>query len=130
MNPKLRLEILERDDYTCQICFAKDKELEVHHVIPRRFLGMDTSSNLTSVCHYCHKIIEFTRSISEKSKELKNKINSKYLTKLSKFGTSHILILKKDLIYDSAFPFKILDQLVVEMQGGKLVIGKVEHLIT
>lgn len=28
-----RLEILQRDNFTCQECYATDKELNVHHLI-------------------------------------------------------------------------------------------------
>ena len=61
---KLRQKVLERDNYTCQICFKQfDKntkltELDAHHIISRRKNGLDSIHNLTSVCESCHGLIE------------------------------------------------------------------------
>lgn len=53
-----RLEIFQRDDFTCQVCGCKDKQLEVHH------LWYDPEANeiwnyrdsaLITLCHSCHQ---------------------------------------------------------------------------
>lgn len=55
---KLRQEVLTRDNNTCQICLKKFKDLDVHHIIPRRKQGLDSMNNLVSVCQKCHYLIE------------------------------------------------------------------------
>ena len=51
-----RAMILDRDNYTCQICKnkRKDSKLDVHHLIFRSNGGSNTEDNLTTLCHSCH----------------------------------------------------------------------------
>ena len=49
--------ILNRDNYTCQICKAKNTRLEVHHIIYRSNGGTDDENNLITLCKDCHKKI-------------------------------------------------------------------------
>lgn len=59
---KKRLEILERDDWTCKICDSKDKTLHVHH----KYYTEETrkepwdifSSALVTLCEDCHYACE------------------------------------------------------------------------
>lgn len=57
---KKRLEILERDSFTCRHCGDKEKELHVHHAYYER--GMDPwdykDHMLFTLCKYCHDCIE------------------------------------------------------------------------
>lgn len=48
--------VLTRDDYTCQQCKgkAKDKHLEVHHLVFRSQQGSDEEANLLTLCKTCH----------------------------------------------------------------------------
>ena len=70
---KIRRIILERDDYRCQISGKTNGRLDVHHIIPRRDGGQDSTDNLITVCNgVCHKKLEpyiemFTISITGKS---------------------------------------------------------------
>jgi 5-methylcytosine-specific restriction endonuclease McrA len=52
----IREEVLERDNYHCQIC-GSNHLLEIHHI--RHFSnGCDNRpQNLITVCHTCHKVI-------------------------------------------------------------------------
>lgn len=53
---KIRMQVLERDNYTCQICKAVgDSKLHVHHVLKRTEGGTDHLDNLLTVCNKCHK---------------------------------------------------------------------------
>lgn len=45
------------DTSECHFCPRKDS-VEVHHVVPRRFEGMDRRDNLVAVCERCHKKLE------------------------------------------------------------------------
>jgi len=72
---KLREQILERDNHTCQTCNSEFKKLEVHHIIPKRKQGLDSVNNLVTVCLECHDMIELFRQSS------KNKwVNIKLIT--------------------------------------------------
>ena len=49
-----RREIFARDNYTCQYCGAKTKDLTLDHVIPRHRGGRHTWENLVSACKVCN----------------------------------------------------------------------------
>ena len=51
-----RLEILQRDDFTCQICGCKDKTLHVHHLryVPGREIHEYEDWELITLCEQCH----------------------------------------------------------------------------
>jgi len=52
---KKRLEILSRDDFTCQSCFSKVDTLHVHHRIYQAGDPWDTQDiYLISLCDNCH----------------------------------------------------------------------------
>lgn len=53
---KMRLEILNRDNWTCQCCGDKTTQLEIHHVDyweGKKPWEYDANSLIT-VCHNCH----------------------------------------------------------------------------
>lgn len=54
---KRRLEIMQRDSFTCQICGETEKQLHVHHTIyiPGREIWDYFDSNLITLCEDCHK---------------------------------------------------------------------------
>jgi len=54
---KKRLEILERDKFTCRICGDKEKELHVHHRIYKKNLKMWEYEDyiLLTLCSDCHE---------------------------------------------------------------------------
>ncbi|HOM70810.1 MAG TPA: HNH endonuclease [Armatimonadota bacterium] len=55
--PELRLSrrsIFARDNYTCQYCGQKSKELTIDHVIPKRMGGPSTWENLVCCCRKCN----------------------------------------------------------------------------
>ncbi len=66
-----RLKVLERDGNKCRLCLS-DKELEVHHVVPLRWLVEDDYElyeveNGVVVCLECHsKIDKFRGRFNEK----------------------------------------------------------------
>ena len=49
-----RAHALDRDNYTCQHCGAKNTRLEVHHIIFRSQGGSDDLDNLITLCERCH----------------------------------------------------------------------------
>lgn len=46
--------ILDRDNYTCQVCKRKGGKLKIHHIIYRSLGGTNTVDNLITVCAECH----------------------------------------------------------------------------
>ena len=53
ISKKLRLQILRRDSWRCQICGSM-RQLEVHHQLFRSRGGQGIESNLVTLCHGCH----------------------------------------------------------------------------
>jgi len=56
-RPKARLtrkEIFVRDNYTCQYCGVRSKDLTIDHVVPRHRGGKHTWENLVSACRACN----------------------------------------------------------------------------
>ncbi len=55
-QPKLtRVEIFNRDHYTCQYCGKISNQLTLDHVIPRYQSGRHTWENLVSACGPCNR---------------------------------------------------------------------------
>jgi 5-methylcytosine-specific restriction endonuclease McrA len=55
--PQLKLSrhaVLARDDYTCQYCGARGKDLTIDHVVPRWAGGPNTWDNLVACCRKCN----------------------------------------------------------------------------
>jgi 5-methylcytosine-specific restriction endonuclease McrA len=55
--PQLRLSrhsVLARDDYTCQYCGVKGRDLTIDHVVPRWVGGQHTWDNLVACCRRCN----------------------------------------------------------------------------
>ena len=48
-----RLQVLARDHNQCQTC-GSTENLEIDHIIERRFGGGDELTNLITRCHSCH----------------------------------------------------------------------------
>lgn len=57
VSPKLRWNVLVRDEFTCQYCGAKapSVRLEVDHLIPRSKGGKDLFTNLVTACEECNR---------------------------------------------------------------------------
>lgn len=52
---KKRLEIFERDGWTCHFCHSKDKNLQVHHVVYRKLEPWEYPNYLyQTLCEDCH----------------------------------------------------------------------------
>jgi len=50
-----KLEVFNRDHYTCQYCERQTKELTLDHVIPRRRNGEHSWENVVSACKICNR---------------------------------------------------------------------------
>ena len=49
----LRLQVLQRDCWRCQLCGSMTN-LEIHHQAFRSHSGADTEDNLIALCNDCH----------------------------------------------------------------------------
>ena len=49
-----RMNILIRDDYTCQYCSKKSNNMTIDHIIPKNRGGEDTWENLVAACGRCN----------------------------------------------------------------------------
>jgi len=82
VSKKLRFEIFERDDFTCQYCGRNPLDhnvvLEIDHAISKKDDGEDDEENLVTSCFDCN------RGKSKKSVILKKKIDVKQELKNSK----------------------------------------------
>jgi len=61
---KKRLKILERDNFKCQSCFSKNKELIVHHLIYDYSIKSPWNypdETLITLCKDCHNSIHSTK---------------------------------------------------------------------
>ena len=49
---RIRLEILQRDQYTCYMCGGEANEVD--HILPRSRNGSDEPENLAAACRRCN----------------------------------------------------------------------------
>lgn len=75
-----REAILNRDNYTCQVCGKTHTRLEVHHIIFRSQGGTDEENNLITLCKECHSDIHDGKIVLNKKPK---KLNLKYATHMS-----------------------------------------------
>ena len=55
--------VLSRDNYRCTEC-GEARDLQVHHILPRRLGGPDEPSNLVTLCSACHDRLHQTHQTS------------------------------------------------------------------
>lgn len=86
-------KILERDRFKCQKCGFEDlkgENLEIHHINPKIFNGLNEISNLSTLCSICHKYAP------DSEKEFKGYLSEKIDSKLlDTFRKSNFSISKK-----------------------------------
>lgn len=98
-NPKWqkrRLEILNRDEFTCQMCGDKESELHIHH---EKYTGEPWEAHedtLRTICFHCHAVVEL----------LKDEDNEIVIRKVLKYETGAmdvalVCILEKGLAHYS-----------------------------
>ena len=64
---KKRLEILNRDNFTCQKCGDKETTLHIHHLIyyNNRKVWDYKNSDLVTLCKDCHELISNHKKLSK-----------------------------------------------------------------
>lgn len=63
-----RLEIMRRDDFTCQLCGDKETTLNVHHheYWPNTEPWNYPDDNFQTLCRWCHQLVEITKDRGDK----------------------------------------------------------------
>jgi 5-methylcytosine-specific restriction endonuclease McrA len=64
LDRKVRLKVLERDNFTCRNCGKKPDKLEVHHIVPLISGGTHDLDNLLTVCQKCHDYLDHPVKVS------------------------------------------------------------------
>ena len=54
---KAKQKCKELANHECELCYAKDTKLDVHHIVPVEEGGTDDQDNLICLCRHCHKVI-------------------------------------------------------------------------
>ncbi|MEK6823680.1 MAG: HNH endonuclease [Nanoarchaeota archaeon] len=115
---KLIKGVLERDNFSCQKCGFRDangEELEIHHINPKVFNGLNEINNLSTLCSICHKHAPDTEK--EFKEYLSEKIDSKILETFRKSDYSISKKTKRGMIN----AFKIGRHITKAPRGYKIV---------
>jgi 5-methylcytosine-specific restriction endonuclease McrA len=66
----MQKQVLERDDYTCQLCGARGKYMHVDHIqeFSEYYEGRFSLDNCRTLCRPCHFFITFKKVMPENSK--------------------------------------------------------------
>lgn len=102
---KRRLEIMNRDNFTCQICGAKDKQLHVHHTtyIPGCDIWDYFDNHLITVCEECHTR-EHNKDENENIDFMLHDIGACGIT------TYEVLLLLEELIGNDSIMYYLIDR--------------------
>lgn len=57
-------KILKRSNQKCSICGWNESTCDIHHIIPKKYKGDDSTDNLIIVCPNCHRVIHTTNKYS------------------------------------------------------------------
>ena len=57
---RVRLRVMERDEFACKCCGSADRELQVHHLEYARGkrIWESKDADLLTLCHVCHEQVE------------------------------------------------------------------------
>lgn len=62
-----RLDILERDEFKCQLCYDPFTTLHIHHFYYRNIMAWEYQDHeLITYCKHCHSIAEYYKKIDER----------------------------------------------------------------
>ena len=64
-----RLEILQRDNFTCMFCNDSETELQIHHkkYVNGRQIWEYEDVELITLCKHCHSVVEYLKRNSERT---------------------------------------------------------------
>lgn len=111
-----RLEILQRDNFTCQECDSTINQLHVHHTTYRKGIKAweYDNSELITLCHLCHE------SITLAKKEVSSIIDSCFNIPSRLWGIHAIISDISHLSYDELHDVSIeVERLCIEKYNRK-----------
>jgi len=97
--PLNKKNIMKRDNYRCQYCGKKGKDMTIDHVIPRERGGKDTWENLVTSCKECNV---------KKGNRTPKEAGMKLLKKPKKPTYFHILFSEAEIPDENWKPFLFL----------------------
>lgn len=108
---KKRLKVFERDNFSCILCQDKETTLNVHH---ERYLKNPWDANLsdlTTLCKYCHAIVEDLKKVNCKAVhvEIINNNHCVYVSNKYKF-----FIAIYEFIENNPISIVVLDKYEIE----------------
>jgi RNA-directed DNA polymerase len=77
---KRRYELLLRDKSICKVCnilLEPGQNVEIHHILPKKFGGSDHPSNLVVLHRECHRQVTFTKNSDLKARFVQQGVISK-----------------------------------------------------
>jgi len=110
ISAKKRLEVLKRDNFTCQVCGKSPAlfpelqidvvELEIDHFRPHSKGGSDDSDNLQTLCMMCNRgkgnNEDLNITVQDKMAILLRKVNPKILEEVSATGRARVVANEND----------------------------------
>ena len=77
ISPKVRKEVLERDNHQCIIC-GKNHGLQIAHYISRARSGLGIPQNLATMCVSCHFAMDNGKYHEELQKAVREHLQAHY----------------------------------------------------
>ena len=77
ISPKVRKEVLERDNFQCIVC-GKSHDLQIAHYISRARSGLGIPQNLATMCVYCHSAMDNGKYHKELQKRVREHLQAHY----------------------------------------------------
>ena len=112
-----RLEIMQRDNFKCQLCGDSENELHVHHIEYSDGEPWEIENEkLITVCGACHKIYhdflsDYKLDISDfRINKILSKSKQFYLFTILVIPLDYILIISMDIDFNINYPAQIIDR--------------------
>ena len=77
ISPKVRKEVLERDNQKCIIC-GDNQNLQIAHYVSRGRLGLGIPQNLVVMCPHCHFQMDNGKYHTELQKAVREYLSARY----------------------------------------------------
>ena len=128
----LKEKVRKRDNNVCYVC-ENNKDLEVHHVLPRKLGGKNEEDNLITLCAKCHRHIETgNREYAIKKCYENAKVSYGYLDYIleqqsSKVEITNILESKLNLIFNKIVNKHETEEILIEFDGLFSYIEKLKN---
>jgi NAD-dependent SIR2 family protein deacetylase len=107
---------MQRDNFTCQLCFSTTETLHVHHLAYEGLYPWDTpDNNLITLCEECHKKLENDKKVSN---------NSPFFTKINNLRrmTIYFEMAEDEELFETIFQiYKVKKTYQDKREQGKIL---------